>query len=197
MSKFLFALILITSLQSALAADDTPAPFGLSWGMSTAQAEALHIELTKEQSTEYGVVASARNLPVTISDAEQVALLFGFDDRLWRVFVTSKVWSDDKFGTQALARYNELCDLLKEKYGKGQVFNRDPPSEYERSPEYFASSLSHKDRIVATEWKTGSVTIDLSLAANIYDTYYILSYENNAMGTAARKAIQSRDKNAL
>ena len=196
MIKLLFALILMTSLQPAIA-DDTPAPFGLSWGMNVAQAEAMHVELSKEQSPAYGLVATARNLPVVISDAEQVALLFGYDDHLWRIFVTSKVWSDDKYGTQAMARFKELSALLSEKYGKGKAFNREPANDFERAPEYFASSLSHKDRIVATEWDTGTVTIGLTLGANIYDTYYMLSYEHKAMGAAARKTIQNRDKNAL
>ena len=157
----------------------------------------IGIDLAKQRSPAVGIAATARNLPVTLSDVQQVWLFFGYDDHLWRVYAASTQWESDKYGTRAMARFQELSSLLSAKYGTGKSFNREPANEFMRAPDEFASTISSKDRIVAMTWDDGAVSIELTLGAQIYDTYYTLSYENNALAAAARKAIREHEKGAL
>jgi hypothetical protein len=75
------ALLLLLNLQ-AHAQIIGGAPFGLSWGMSKADAERNGIALTESPGATFGKSFSARNLPRVLTDTEQVVLSFGHDDRL-------------------------------------------------------------------------------------------------------------------
>jgi hypothetical protein len=195
--KILFAVLVAAVAASGARAVEVSAAFGLRWGMTISEVEALGVKLDKQESPAFGVAATATNLPITISDGRQISLFFGYDDHLWRIFLTSSEWDNDKYGTRAQARFQELATLLREKYGKESSYNHEPDNQYTREADEFASSLSSKDRIVASVWETDAMTIELSLGAHLYDTYYTLAYENKALGSAARTAIKARDKGAL
>jgi hypothetical protein len=174
------------------------APFGLSWGMSKADAERIGVTLTSSTENGFGKSFSAQNLPRVLQDTEAVMLSFGHDDRLWRVAAASRVWSNDSYGTQASPRYDELVKLLTERYCPGKLIAQVPRNTFYSKPENFAYSIHMNERVQAVNWQMGGVRVQLSLrAARLQDLYYLLIYESVSLADAFRKAQRGREKEAL
>jgi hypothetical protein len=94
------------------------APLGLVWGNSSSDARARGIELTEYSDSKFGKSFNANKFEKAIADQDQVLLSFGFNDKLWRITIVSREFSNDPFGSAVTARYNELVSVLSEKYGK-------------------------------------------------------------------------------
>ena len=114
-------LILVSGAAAQQAEADSSAPFGLKWGMSQDEVVALGAHFSQEEETHFGKQATASNLPKALADTEEVVLFFGFDDRLWRIFSASVSWENDAYGSQAVARFNELTGFLSERYGARHI----------------------------------------------------------------------------
>jgi hypothetical protein len=124
-------------------------------------------------------------------------LFFGFDDRLWRVFVASSQWRHDDYGSRARARFDELAALLDQKYGPGEAVIHEPRDDLYSEPERFAMSLSMNKRFHARTWKAGQVAIELAIKADYSSTFYTLVYEFVPLAEKARQGQKDRDKGAL
>ena len=61
------------------------APFGLTWGISKDEAEQMGIILTPTEMKDYVNTFTAANLPDGSKEFMTVVLVFGEDNRLWRV----------------------------------------------------------------------------------------------------------------
>lgn len=173
------------------------APLGLSWGLSRADVQKLGVVLTVQENGPRGLIVQARNLPRVLSDVEGVLLSFGFDDRLWKIVIASKVWNDDKYGVFATTRFDELSKLLSERYGVPKRYMRDPSDQYYAAADKFAYSISKNERDHAASWDTPTLSILLKLGAQMYDTYYLLAYEYKPLAEGAQKGQRSREKDAL
>jgi hypothetical protein len=174
------------------------APFGLSWGISKADAERAGVSLTEVTQPTFGKSFNARNLSKVLTDAELVMLSFGHDDRLWRVAAASRTWQNDSHGHQATYRFQQLVGLLAERYGPGKDISSSPDELAYQKPEYFSYSLFLNKRVQAINWQTKDVDIQLSLRLpSMNDIHYLLIYESRALGAAFRRAHQAREKEAL
>jgi hypothetical protein len=94
--RIIAVLLLLFRLPILAHADETgsranPAPFGLRWGMSAADAKASGVKLSDfgEKKT-FGISYGATDLPKVLPDTELVALSFGFQDQLWRIMATAR-----------------------------------------------------------------------------------------------------------
>ena len=113
MRRIAIVLLLLGLPILAARADETnpssnPAPFGLKWGMSAADAKASGIKLSDLDEKKFGVSYRAADLPKIIPDADLVALSFGFQDKLWRIVVIGQNVMNDPYGSTVKARYSEL-----------------------------------------------------------------------------------------
>jgi hypothetical protein len=174
-----------------------PAPLGLAWGMTKAKVKATGVVLSDEKDGALGAEAFARNLPRVLADTEAVFLQFGFDDQLFRVGSVSKTWTNDRYGSQAVQRFDEIVSMISERYGKAQDLSRVPVDSFYAKSENFAYSISEKRRQHARQWSVGKTMISLSIGSSHYDTYYTLIYEDTARAANAKKGQRGREKEAL
>ena len=199
---WLIAFVSLLAVSSATAQDaktdrHESAPLGLTWGMSKADVLALEVELGAEEDGPFGIQAVARNVPRALADSEFIYLFFGFDDRLWRVFIASGEWDNDDYGIRAKKRFDELSALIDQKYGVGHSVIIQPIDDFYSTRERFAYSLSQNKRTHGRLWETDDLTIELALSAKHTDTYYTLAYEHSDLAKNAREGQKARDKGAL
>jgi len=95
------------------------APLGLEWGLSQEKTKKLGVEVTSQADDSFGKAVVFYKLPQTITDADTVLGSYGYDDRLYRIVILSKQFSEtNPYGNAVLARYSSLSAILSEKYGR-------------------------------------------------------------------------------
>lgn len=173
------------------------APMGLQWGASRQAVEETGASLTPTDIEPGEADFIARNLPKTLSDAELVVLQFGADDRLWRIAVKSKEWSNDDYGVQVKGRFAQLAKLIDERYGQGRDFNRETTDDVYKDAERFAFALSRNKIAHGRVWTKPDLEIELRAGAQYNDTYYILIYEYMPIAQSVKQQRRAREKDAL
>jgi hypothetical protein len=199
LSLLLTAVISISSLgSSALAqAPVTDAPIGLVWGSSFSEIQARGIELKEIEGTDFGKSYIASKMEKALADQSAALLSFGFNDKLWRVLITSRPFSDDPAGSAAVARYNELVGLLSEKYGKPNQVHRLGDSIYGQSA-YFLAGIRGGQSKWFTNFDTSNLFIQLGLTASDSSTAsWRLIYENKSFRGDFEASKRSREKGTL
>ena len=111
-----------SAAQSPIAAQANAAPFGLVWGATAEQIKTQGVELTPIEEKDYVNSFSARRLPKSIADFDQVNLTFGEEDKLWRIIAYSTPLQDTPDASKVMRLYNIYSDLLAKKYGNAQEF---------------------------------------------------------------------------
>jgi hypothetical protein len=188
---------LVMVLTNAAFADSQPAPFGLSWGMSQKEVEALGVVLAEPKDSRYGVLRGARNLPKTLDDTSSVGLYFGFNDKLWRIVSVSKTFEHDDSGIQVKTRFAELSTLLSQRYGPRKDHFGSASESFYRDPERFAYAISQNKLAYFSEW-SGDVQIQLEIRAKPFDgTYYVLFYEFQPLSGEVKKMQTAKEQKAL
>ena len=181
--------------EGAAEEDRDAAPFGLKWGMTTADARSLGIDLQDAPIKEFGITYGAAKLPKVIADISTVIVSFGFDDRLWRIAAISKEFPNDPYGAATKERYSELVRILGEKYGRGVQHHQDAPY---RKPEYFLMEINGGRAWDYTDYSTSTLWIQIALAAKDSSTgYYRIIFENRSLGSDFQNSKKLREKNAL
>lgn len=192
------ALALVLGIATSVAwAADSSAPFGLEWGMSKKDAEALGVKLQAARTEDGTASFTAQSLPRILGDVESVRLDFGYDDKLRKIVAVSRSFMNDPHGNAVLARYQELLDVLKSKYGSGRSVHKRGDSIYAESA-YFLAGLRGGKSWHYTNFETPEVAIELSVRANDNDTgYWVLIYENRSLGKDVEKEKREREKKSL
>lgn len=94
------------------------APFGLIWGMSMEDAKKQGIKLNPTQLKDYMNCFNAESLPKSLDGFQRVTLIFGEDNRLWRVLAYGDfVKKDTAAAAKVMKIYLRYYNLLKQKYG--------------------------------------------------------------------------------
>ena len=107
-------LLLLMGWNNRILAQADEAPFGLQWGMTQQDVEAMHIRLCCRQLGKWGERYEVNQrdfgkLPKTLGDEEKIYIYFGNDNKLLRVYVAvTKI--DGK------NRYNQIKLLLAKRY---------------------------------------------------------------------------------
>src|SRR5690348_15357816 len=112
------------------------APLGFAWSASVNSVKEAGIELKESGGDAYGVGFAAYKISKALADQDATLLSFGHNDKLWRIVVISKEFSNDPMGTSVRNRYQELLGILSEKYGKPAVHHTLGDSIYSE-PKYF------------------------------------------------------------
>ncbi|QQO35412.1 hypothetical protein JJC00_07060 [Bradyrhizobium diazoefficiens] len=198
-----YALGLIAFAASCLASPThaqslaTDAPIGLVWGSSSAEVQAKGIELKEVEGTDFGKSYLASKLEKALADQSAALLSFGFNDKLWRVLITSRPFSEDPAGSAAVARYDELASLLSDKYGKGAQVHRLGESIYAQSG-YFVAGIRGGQSRWFTNFDNSSLFIQLGLTASDSSTAtWRLIYENKIFRRDFEASKRSREKGTL
>lgn len=191
------ALALLVAVSGFANATDSSAPFGLVWGMSTKEAADLGVKLQPSKSEDGTAYFSAQGLPKILGDVEGVRLDFGYDDKLRKVVAISRSFNSDPHGNAVLARYAELLDILKSKYGNARSTHKRGDSIYSES-QYFLAGLRSGKSWHYTTFETPDVAIELSIRANDSDTgYWVLIYDNRSLAKDVEKEKREREKKSL
>lgn len=178
-------------------ASDSGAPFGLTWGMSTKEATDMGVKLQSAKSEDGTSTFSAQGLPRVLGDVESVRLDFGYDDRLRKVVAASRSFPNDPYGTAVLARYAELLDVLRSKYGNGRSTHKLGDSIYAEQ-KHFLYGLRSGRSWYYTNFETPEVAIELSIRASDGDTgYWVLIYDNLSLAKDVEKQKREREKKSL
>ena len=98
------------------------APFGLFWGASQTATENQGVILQRTELKDYENSFLATSLPKPISFFNRVYVVFGKDDKLYRILSYSQFINDDSSAQKTLDEYNKYSQLLNKKYGNKQVF---------------------------------------------------------------------------
>jgi hypothetical protein len=173
------------------------APLGLTWAKSKKELQALGIVFADEKEGVFGQQAFARNLPKVLADTDGVVLYFGYDDKLWRVFIASVTWNNDQYGVRGKSRFDELSSVLTDRYGRGRDIMRVPSNEFYQKPENFAYSISQRERIHARGWETEFISLELAINANHQSTFCGLIYEYKPLVVEFQRQKKLREKEAL
>jgi hypothetical protein len=187
-----------TTLAGAVGEEEqTGAPLGLEWGLSTAQVRALGVDLKDVPLKDYGSSYAAARLPKIIADTETVLLSFGFDDKLWRIVMVSKAFTNDPYGSAVRSRYDELSNELAEKYGRGEQHHQPGEGVYAEADK-FVAALHMGNTWYYTNYTTNLLWVQLSIRAKDFSTaFYQIIFEHKALRSDFEKAKKIREKESL
>jgi hypothetical protein len=105
----------IASSQNLTEAKD--APFGLLWGSSIADTRRQGVQLSVVEMKDYLNSFLATRLPKPINFFERIYVVYGKEDKLYRILAYSRLLDDDASASKALSAYQNYSDLLNKKYG--------------------------------------------------------------------------------
>jgi hypothetical protein len=178
--------------------DDSRAPFGLTWGVSSDDVRKAGVNLAADPSAkDFGVTFMATNLGKVLSDTEGVLLSFGFNDKLWRIATFGRPLGPDPSGNQVVVRYRDLAASLAEKYGKGvEIDQRD--TEMFKTPNQYVASLEQGRAYRYTSYRTNSVSVELSIRAkDMESAYYLILFEYLSGARQFQMDKKTHEKDAL
>jgi hypothetical protein len=173
------------------------APLGLIWGASAAEIKDLGVDLRQAQVDNFGTTFFASHLPKPITDADMITLSFGNDDKLWRIVVRSRSYESDPFGNAVKGRYQNLVEVLNEKYGRG-TSHHQIDSEFWKAPNEFVIGVKAGRTKWHTDYDTPSLLIDIGIVgASRDDASWQIMFEKKQLRSAFEKSKRIIEKNAL
>lgn len=94
------------------------APFGLVWGAAEEEIKSLGVQLSSVELKDYANAFEAKNLPSALSDFDNVVIVFGKDNKLWRILARSVPVVDTTPNAEKIMKfYKKYHALLSKKYG--------------------------------------------------------------------------------
>jgi hypothetical protein len=182
---------------SAAAEGNNSAPFGLEWGMSSAQVKGLGVDLAERSEKDFGQTYSARKLPKVISDVSSVFLSFGYDDKLSRIAAISKDFDNDPYGAAVQSRYDELARVLGDKYGPGTQTHYQDPNLF-AGPQDFLMGIHAGRTFRYTDFDSHLLHVQIGIGATDSSTgYYRIIFENKSLRTEFEKGKKAHKKGTL
>jgi hypothetical protein len=193
-----FGLPILATRAVETANPSDPAPFGLKWGMSVADAKALGVMLSDPDGKEkFGISYRATNLPKILPDADLVALSFGFEDKLWRIVVIGQKMGSDPYGNGVKARYRELSTALSEKYGRGNPHEYQAAELWKKADE-FLTGINVGRSWYYNDFDSTSVFVQLGIMAEDANTAnWRIIYELKSLRALFEKGQKAHEKDAL
>jgi hypothetical protein len=196
-SMLVGALMTAMFAQAAVEEEQKAAPLGLQWGMSSMQVRELGVDLKDFPFKDYGTSYTASKLPKVIADTETVVLSFGFDDRLWRIAMRSKAFTNDPYGSAVRDRYDELSNELAEKYGHGEQNHHTGEGFYAKA-DNFVFALSTGKAWYYTNYNSNVLSVQLSIRAQDASiAFYQILFESKTLRSDFEKSKKMHEKDSL
>jgi len=169
----------------------------LTWGISSSAIRSQGADLADFDKLTFGKSYLATKLEMAVSDQDGALLSFGFNDKLWRIMIMSREFTNDPHGSAVLARYNELLKVLTEKYGKAKQVHRLGGSIYSES-RYFLAGIRGGESSWHTDFDAPSISVQLAISANDSSTgRWRLFYTYKPLEKEFEASKRSREKGAL
>lgn len=193
-----FGLPILATRADETASLSNPAPFGLKWGMSVADAKASGIKLSDlDEKKKFGISYRATDLPKVLPDADFVALSFGFQDKLWRIVVIGQNVMNDPYGSGVKARYSELAAALSEKYGRGKPYEFQDTELWKKADE-FLMGINLGRSWHYTDFDTPYVFVQLGIEAEDANTaHWRIIYEFKSLRGLFETDQKAHERDAL
>lgn len=168
------------------------APFGLVWGLNMNETRQLGVKLIPIEMKDYVNCFNIEDQPLKLDDFRRVSVVFGEDNRLWRVIAYSDfITNDTPEASKGLKLYQKYYELLAKKYGNAhqsytaQVSNVDAafPSGGEdvspaNNPNLLKNLQNGSAELFAT-FEGGDVGAALSLNVDgSGNSYIVIDYKN-------------------
>ena len=122
---------------------------------------------------------------------------FGFDNRLCRIVVISRLFENDPQGAAAKVRYQELLASLTEKYGKPRSIHSLGESNYAR-PDWFTYGLHEGKSFWYSDFADPEVGVQLGIQGELSGSArWRIFYENKALMRSFRESKRLKEKGSL
>ena len=134
LSTLLLLPIIMLSTNSMAAGE---AMFGLNWGETVEKIKEQNIELEKFGNENNITYYKTNSLPENFSDIEVYILIFDDYLGLVKVFLQSKDFENDIYGSNGKDRFNKIRQILKEKYKMKDEARFIGQKLYDESDEFY------------------------------------------------------------
>ena len=183
--------IILTTSTAITAAEPLPAPFGLSWDMSAAELKS--IGFAKATTTGGLDIYSSVSVPKAWSKGETYMAAI-YNEKLVKVIALSTDITEDVYGSRGKAAYEELKEILTQKYGAPDSFERIGMSLYDESDEFYQCLDYAGCGAYISTFEMAGGTVGLQLKGKSRGVGYLtVSYESPAFAEA-KAAIERGDK---
>lgn len=184
-------------ISACTAAFSEEGPFGLSWGVTADSMRQIGVNLKETPSDAYGAGYQAASLAKALADQDATYLSFGHNDKLWRIVVISKEFSNDPMGISVKSRYSELLQILTEKYGKPKSFHTLGDSIYSQ-PKYFLAGIHGGNSFWYSNFSTEATDIQIGIfATSSSESRWRIIYEYKPLRSVFEQSKRGREKGAL
>ena len=171
------------------------APFGLFWDSSIIDTQSQGVKLTKTDMKDYVNSFIAEQLPKPIDFFNKIYVVYGQEDKLYRILAYSKLIDDSPNAEKILKQYFLFSQLLEKKYGnKEETFipavinktikNAQGKEETIQEPALIGNSnfLSQLQQGTATLFSTyNNNNVAAALSIGVDDnkkSYIVIDYKN-------------------
>lgn len=150
---------------------------GFTWSATSDSIKQAGIELKESGVDAYGVGFWVNKLAKALADQETTLVSFGHNDKLWRIVVVSREFSNDPMGIAVRSRYKELLDILTEKYGKPTIHHTLGDSIFS-DPKYFLAGIRGGNSFWYSDLETADLNIQIGIiASSSSDARWRIIYE--------------------
>jgi hypothetical protein len=171
------------------------APFGLTWGATREEIQALNVELVAGESGPNGAAYVAKGVPKPVVDVDSIFLFFTDGGKLWRIVAAFKSVQNDPYGLATQTRYAELKDALSKRYGLGQE-GKLVQAAY--AAEHFVLGLSSGENQIFCNFGNAEIFVQLAIRAGaIGESFCMLFYESKLLKAEFSAEQRRRELDAL
>lgn len=193
-----FVFFSLIFYREALSAEQSyDAPFGLTWGMTIDEVKELGVNLETLENYNDKNAFLATGLSKAISDLDAVLLNFGYNDRLFEIRGVSDVFQNDPYAFALKKRYDELSQILENKYGNKKETHFIDKRLY-TEPDEFLVGIERGRSYYFTTFSNSEIEVNLSINAISRDSAnYLLIYEHKQYLDENNQKKKEREKSSL
>ncbi|MEL0638494.1 hypothetical protein V6259_17220 [Marinomonas sp. TI.3.20] len=189
--RFVAPVLALSCTFSVSAAEKFPSPFGLEWGMSNAQLQAVGFSVPKKLD-QFRVLTSVSTPKPWSQGDTYIALTYR--DKLVKAIVNSKSITGDAYGSEGKALYTKVKTLLTKKYGTPEShFERTGMKLYEDADEFYQCLGYSGCGFYYSSYSVSGGNIQVTLKGSGRGRgYVVITYESPAFYNA-KKAIDLKN----
>lgn len=190
MTRFFVVLVVTLYPLMSIGAEPFPEPFGLSWDMPDDNLREHGFTFVEESSGDFNVFTSV-SVPKAWSKGETY-LALTYNDQLVKVAALSVDITDDIYGSEGKAMYNQMKSLLTKKYGApSDHFEFTGRELYDEADEFYQCLEYSGCGVYVSIFQFSGGTIAIELEGKSRGTGYLtIGYESPGFHVAKRQIEQ-------
>lgn len=193
--RVLVVIVFVLGFPGVVLAEDS-APFGLRWGVSSAEISALGVRAKPWAGAPEGRdIWQAETMPRGLQRTMFYNLEFDGDGRLFEVTTILGPWRDDHDGRGVRGRYKALKQALSDKY---KLADEVDSTGRHMGGKNWAFYLGKRRNELWSRFSGDGVGVDLeAVAIDTFDTALFLTYRHKELWEAHRAAQGRKEAGAL